>query len=330
MSTPIRWGILGPGKIAHKFAEDFKHVPQAQIVAVASRSAERAKAFAQTFNIPNVYDSYQALASSPEVDVIYIATPHSLHFQHMMLCLQNDKHVLCEKPFTLNARQARTIIDLARKKQRFVMEAMWTLFLPVLHTLKNIVYSGQIGQLRMISAHLSFAFPFDPQHRVFNPHLGGGALLDLGVYPLTLIYHLMGVPDELSTLAILGQTKVDEQSNVTFKYQDGRMAHFYSSLRNHSPSEAIVMGNNGFIRLHGPLYRPEGLTIHPLDAPVQTIAANTKGHGYHYQVQEVIHCLQTGKKESKIVPHEHTLTIMELMDAIRAQWGLQYPEETTS
>ncbi|APF17125.1 oxidoreductase domain protein [Caldithrix abyssi DSM 13497] len=327
MPSKIRWGILGPGAIAHSFAEDLKRVEDAQLVAVGSRDAQRARRFAQKFDIPHAFDSYQALARFEELDVIYIATPHSRHYEDMLLCLEFNKHILCEKSFTINARQAKEVLRIARQKKLFVMEAMWTRFLPVIFKLRQLLQAGEIGRLIMMTADLGFNFPFHPEHRVFNPHLGGGALLDVGIYPLSLCHYLMGVPDELTTLAYLGQTNVDELASVIFKYQDGRMANLYASLRSHTPSDAVFMGTEGVIRLLPPLYRPTGISLKKAGQQEQLIKAEWEGNGYLYEAREVGRCLKQGKLESAIMPHEDTIIIMELMDSIRAQWGLTYPME---
>ncbi len=327
MDTKIRWGILGPGSIAHSFAEGLKFVEDAELVAVGSRDVERAKNFAQKYRIPKAFGSYEALANCKEVDVIYIATPHGRHYQDMLLCLENNKHILCEKSFTINARQARRVFQLARQKGLFVMEAMWTRFQPVISKAKELLSQEAIGNVIMMTADLGFNFPFKAEHRLFNPHLGGGALLDIGVYPVSLCQYFMGVPDELTTLAWMGQTNVDELCSMVFKYQNGRMANLYATLRSHSPSEVLFMGTEGILKLNAPIYRPTGITIQKPDGRQQFHEAELVGNGYNYQAEEVVRCLKAGKLESNIMPQEDTISVMELMDSIRAQWGLRYPME---
>ncbi len=327
MISKIRFAILGPGTIAHRFAEDLKLVPKAQLVAVGSRDLNRAKHFAQKFNIPHAFGSYQALAQFQDIDIVYIATPHNRHYTDMALCLDNGKHILCEKPFTINAKQARQILQIARQKNLFVMEGMWTRFQPIIFKLQELLNQGSIGHLIMLQANLGFNFPFKPNHRLFNPHLGGGALLDLGVYPISLCQYLFGVPDELKTLAWMGHTNVDEINSVIFKYQDGRLATLASSLRNPMPSEATFMGTEGLLKLHAPLYRPAGISLQKSDQKEQFFKTELKGYGFIYEIEEVINCLQSGKLESDIMPHEDTLAVMELLDSIRSQWPLRYPME---
>lgn len=327
MNSKVRWGILGAGSIAHSFVQGLKYVKNTELVAVGSRNIDRAKAFAQKHNIPYAFGSYEALAAFKEIDVIYIATPHGRHYEDMLLCLENNKHILCEKSFTINSRQARHVFQLARQKKLFVMEAMWTRFLPIIFKVKDLLNQGIIGRLKMMRADLGFGFPFQPEHRLFNPHLGGGALLDVGVYPVSLCHYFMGTPDEITSLAWLGQTGVDEHNSIIFKYQDGRMASLSSSLRNHMPSDAAFMGTEGILHLHSPIYRPAGITIQRPNGEKQFLKAELTGNGYNYEAQEVVNCLRSGNMESKIMPHEDSINVMELMDAIRAQWGLRYPME---
>ena len=326
----IHWGILGPGAIAYNFAEGLKYVKNAKLTAVGSRDIERAKNFALKYNIPFAFGSYEELARCEEVDVIYVATPHGRHYEDMLLCLDNDKNILCEKSFTLNARQATHVLDRAKQKNVFIMEAMWTLFMPVIFKLKELLKDGVIGRLTFINADLGFHFPFDPEHRVYNPQLGGGALLDIGVYPLSLCYHLFGVPDEIKALALIGKTGVDEQDGILFKYGDGPLAHLYASLRSQTPSEALFIGTKGTIRLHAPLYRPAGITVKVDGQKELYFDAGLAGNGYNYEAEEVGRCLIAGKTESGLISHRHTLEVMELMDTIRSQWGMRYPGENYS
>ena len=323
----IRWGILGPGAIAHSFAEGLLYVKNAELTAVGSRDINRAKAFAQKYKVPHAFGSYEALAQCDEIDVIYIATPHSRHYRDMLLCLENDKNILCEKAFTINAKQAKHVLEIANKKKLFVMEAMWTLFQPVILKLKKLIKSETIGRLTIVNADLGFHFPFNPEHRVFNPHLGGGALLDIGVYPLSLCYHLLGRPEEIAAQAVLGTTNVDELDGILFKYHSGTLANLYASLRSRTPAEALFIGTKGTIRLHTPIHRSPGITIKTTNGEELFITAEQTGNGYNYEAEEVQRCLSEGKLESDIVSHRHTLEVMELMDTIRAQWGLHYPKE---
>lgn len=259
--TKVRWGILSTGKIAHSFVQGLRFLPEAEITAVGSRTAEAAARFADVYGIPRRHGSYAALAEDPEVDVVYIATPHNLHAENTILCLQAGKAVLCEKPFAVNAAQAEQMITAARAKNLFLMEALWTRFLPAAIELKRLVAEGAVGEPRMLEASFGFTAPYDPDGRLFNPELGGGALLDLGIYPLSLACFLFGSPNRISGLADLGKTGVDERAGVVLGFPRGQIAVLHFSLVADLPSDLTVMGTTGRIRAHAPIFRPDRLTV---------------------------------------------------------------------
>lgn len=323
----IRWGILGTGSIAKQFAKGLSVLPDAELVAVGSRSQASADSFATIFNIPRRHATYEALAQDAEVDVVYIATPHSLHKENSILCLQNNKAVLCEKPFAINAAQAKDVIAFAREKKLFLMEAMWTRFFPLMVKLRELVAEGAIGQVRMITADFGFRTQFNPQGRLFDPHLGGGALLDVGIYPLSLASMLLGAPTEIRSLAHLGQTGVDEQAAVILAYNEGQLALLHTATRTNTPHEAIIMGTEGQLRIDAPWWRPARMTLSRPRKSDQVIDIPYQGNGYNYQAAAVMNCLRAGKLESHTMPLDETLSIMHTMDHIRAQWGLTYPME---
>lgn len=265
MTKPIRWGVLGSGAIAHGFVQGLRVLPDARVVAVASRSVSNAKAFAQTHAIPVAHTNYSELVRNPEVDVVYVATPHDRHAEDCLLALEHGKAVLCEKPFTINAQQARTVIEAARRHKVFCMEAMWMRFIPAIRKAHDLVQSGAIGEVRLLSADFAVANQFDPRSRFFARELGGGALLDLGVYPLALASLILGQPSAIATQAALGTTGVDDQSAVVLSYPAGRLAVIYASLRVWSPQEAVIMGSHGRIRIHAPFYCPSKLSLIKLD-----------------------------------------------------------------
>jgi predicted dehydrogenase len=327
MAAPFRWGILGTGNIASQFARGLQSLANAELVAVGSRSQSSANTFGDTFAVPRRHASYAALAADPQVDAIYIATPHSLHLENMLLCLEAGKAVLCEKPFTINAAQARTAIDLARRRGLFLMEAMWTRFMPLMVDLRRLLADGVIGDVRMIAADFGFRTAFDPQKRLFDPALGGGALLDVGVYPVSLASMILGRPNRVAGLAELGATGVDEQAAVTLGYPDGRLAVLHTAIRTRSPHEAVIMGSDGFIRLHPRWWYPTTLTIDRPNQPAETREYSYEGNGYNYEADEVRRCVAEGKTESDVMSLDETLAIMETLDAIRAAWGLKYPME---
>lgn len=326
MADKIRWGILGTGTIARKFATGLKAAPGAELAAVGSRSQATADEFGNTFGVPRRYASYEALASDPEVDVIYISTPHPMHKDNSLLCLEAGKAVLCEKPFTINAAEAEAMINLARQKGLFLMEAMWTRYLPAVIKTRQIVADGILGEIRMIMADFGFQIEFDPKHRLFAPELGGGALLDAGVYPISFTSMIFGSPIRVMSMAHLGETGVDEQAAILLEHEGGRLALVATALRADAPSHVILIGTQGRLTVHAPIYCPTRLTL-TLDGQDEIIDAPLEGNGYNYQAAEVMNCLRTGKLESEIMPLDETLQIMRTMDQIRAPWGLKYPTE---
>jgi predicted dehydrogenase len=325
--TKIRWGILGTGRIAQTFARGLGVLPDAELVAVGSRSQATADSFGDTFNVPRRHASYAALAGDPDVDVVYVATPHSLHRDNSCLCLQAGKAVLCEKPFAINAAQAEEMIALARECGRFLMEAMWTRFLPVIEKVRHLLADGAIGEVRLLIADFGFDAPFDPQSRLFDPHLGGGALLDVGVYLVSLASMVFGSPARITSLAHLGETGVDEQAAITLGYDAGQLALLATAIRTRTPQDALLVGTGGQIRIHSKWWHPTALTLSIQGQQDQAFSLPFEGNGYYYEAAEVMDCLRAGKLESDVMPLDETLAIVQTMDEIRAQWGLRYPME---
>ena len=322
----INWGILGPGVIARKFAEGLKAVPDARITAVGSRDIDRAQAFAVEFQVPNAYGSYQALASDPEVDVVYIATPHSRHKEHTLLCTEACKHVLCEKPFAINAAEAGEMVASARVKGVFLMEAMWSRYLPTLVKTRELLGDGMIGQVRMLQADFGFRTMLDPEGRLFNPTLGGGALLDVGIYTLSLAHMVLGAPTQIQALAHKGETGVDEQTGILLGYDHGQLALLSTAIRTNTPHEAFILGTPGWIEIHPPWWASETLTVQ-VDGETEIIPCPMVGNGYNYEAVEVGDCIRNGRLESDVMPLDETLAILHVMDEVRAQIGLRYPME---
>ena len=327
MAENIRWGIIGTGNISSQFARGLAVLPDAELVAVGSRTRASAEAFGARFDVPHRHASYAALARDPDVDAVYVGTPHSLHRANSMMCLEAGKAVLCEKPFTINAAEAEQVIKLAREKGRFLMEAMWTRFLPLSEKVRELLAADTIGSVQMLTADLGFRGRFDPKHRLFDPELGGGALLDVGVYPISLASMIFGPPTRISSLAHMGQTGVDEQAAVTLGYAGGQLAVLYTSIRTTTPKEAILMGTQGQIRIHAPMFVPSKLTLSVDGQDDKVIEMPFTGNGYNYEATEVMNYLRAGKLESDLMPLDETLSIMRTLDAIRAQWGLRYPME---
>jgi predicted dehydrogenase len=324
----IRWGILGAGNIAKKLASDISLVENAQLAAVGSRSKEKAIAFAKEFNVPHLHNSYEDLAKNPDVDVIYVATPHSHHHENTLMCLQNNKAVLCEKAFAVNYRQAREMVDKARENNLFLMEAMWTKFLPHYNKMKEIVDSGQLGSISSVLINFGFLPRTPVPARLFDPALAGGTILDIGVYNVFIAMSVLGIPDQIEAHMTPAQTGIDEQCAVLFKYKNGAMAQLFSSFVSHLPTEADINGSGGRLRLTHRFYAPEStLEFYPgkMDSKQHVPFENTlKGWGYQHEVKHVCECLEQGLKESPIMTLDNTLTLMEVLDKIRKKAGIRY------
>ena len=327
MNKMTRWGILAPGNIAHSFAKGLRGVEGAVLQAVGSRSAERAAEFAKKHGAPSSYGSYSELVADPDVDVIYIANPHPFHRDSSILCLENGKAVLGEKPFTVNAREAKYVISMARDNGVFLMEAMWTRFLPVMQQARAWIDDGRIGDLQIIDACLSFQAERNPEGRLLNPELAGGGLLDVGIYVVSLAYWLTGKnPIEISSHAHMGETGVDEQAGVSFMYDDGSIAQLIYGVKTNAPHRAAVYGTDGWIEFTTPFWYGTTATLHS-EGEESEFKQPHLSNGYEYQAIEVAECITEGRLESSILPLDETLRIMESQDTIRAQWGLRYPFE---
>jgi len=325
----IRWGILSTGFIAEQFVQGLKHAPGSEAVAVGSRSQKTANKFGRKYKIEKRYDSYVGLAADPDVDIIYIGTPHPYHFENAMMCLDAGKHVLLEKPFTVNAGEARQLIAKAREKKLFLMEAMWTRFFPIIKRMNEVIEAGTIGEIATLTGGLYHSQKYDPKGRHFALELGGGALLDVGIYPLSFTWMLMGRPDKVSSMAYFGETGADYRSSYTLLYEDkGVVAFLGSSVSSTSPAEFHIGGTRGSIRIHEDFFRPDTITVHEWGKKRgQVIKEPYKGNGYQFEAIHVAQCIRDGKTESEVVPLDESLMLMELMDAIRAEWGLKYPGE---
>lgn len=288
LGQPIRWGILGTGKIAQLFASDLALLPDAKLVAIGSRNKEKARAFGEEFCVPYRYGSYAELAGDPRVQAVYIATPASAHKENMLLCLNAGKAVLCEKPFTVNAREAEEVITLARAKNVFLMEAMWTRFVPIMVKVRELLAAGAIGKISHFIADLGSRVPFDPHGRVFNADLGGGALLQKGVYLLSLASMILGTPKAVKSCIILGDTGVDEHTGIVLKYAGPQMASLICSVRVQSQRQATLVGTAGRIEIHEPITCPARLTLYRYPTKQDWHHQPTKAKRYHPAVHSVI------------------------------------------
>jgi predicted dehydrogenase len=325
MKETISWGILGTGKIARQFAAGLIHLPGAKLIAVGSRAAESANAFGDTFEVPHRHASYEALVRDPEVDAIYVATPHACHRENTLLALAAGRAVLCEKPFAINAREAEEVIGFARTKRLFLMEAMWTRCFPLMAKLRELLASNAIGEARMLTADFGFRAEYQEEERLFNLAAGGGALLDVGVYPVSLASMIFGPPTRIFSHARLGKTGVDEEAAIILSHAQGQLAVLSTAIRLETAQEAIIMGTAGRIRLHSPWWRPVAMTVIRDGCPDETLEFPFPGNGYQFEAAEVMRCLRAGELESRLMPLDETLAIMRTLDAIRAQWGLRYP-----
>ena len=323
----FRWGILGTGAIARQFVEGLKALPEVEVFAVGSRSEASAAEFADERGIPRRYAAYEDLAADPDVDVIYVATPHPFHAGNAELCLEAGKAVLCEKPFTVNAAEAGRVVGLAREKGLFLMEGMWTRFFPLMEKLRRLISDRSIGEVRMLNVDFGFRTDLDPTSRLFDPALGGGALLDVGVYCVSLASMVLGTPSESVGLSHLGETGVDEQASIVLKHEEGRLANLSIGVRTATPQEATIMGTDGYLRIHSPWWRPTSMTISGPRGQSETVDAPISGNGFNYEAAEVMRCLAAGKTESEVMTLDETLSVMRTMDGIRAAWGLRYPSE---
>ncbi|MEM8857871.1 MAG: Gfo/Idh/MocA family oxidoreductase [Chloroflexota bacterium] len=325
--TKLRWGILGPGAISTKFAIGLQATNSGELIAVGSRNFERATAFAEKFGAPQAYGSYSDLVADSNIDAIYIGTPHSYHKDHAILCMRAGKHALCEKPFAINAKEAAEMIAVAEETGAFLMEAMWSRFLPSLVKTREIIADGTIGEPRMIYADFGFRMgTVMPEHRLFDPKLGGGALLDVGIYPLSLASMLFGAPTQISSMANLGTTGVDEESAILLGHEGGQMAICSTAIQLNTPHEAQILGTDGSIKIQAPWWSSSKITLNKGDVET-TFHLPYKGNGYTHEAEEVAQRLAKGVTESAVMPLAESLTIMQTMDKIREQWNLKYPND---
>ncbi len=327
MTRLIRWGILGCGRIARKFASDLRHTEHAELIAIGSRSRATAEEFARDFSVKFIHDSYESLAANEEVEVIYVATPHALHYEHVLLCLGYKKAVLCEKVFAINSKQAIAMIAKAREKKVFLMEALWTKFLPHYNKLIQILGEGQLGEIKSVLVNFGFKPMAPVPQRLFDPALGGGTLLDIGIYNVFIALSVLGRPDSIEASATPAATGVDEQCAVLFKYKNGAMAQLFSSFSSNLATEADINGDKGRIRLTSRFYEPgTSIEFYPERVDSRQIIPFDKeeGFGYQFEARHVGECLRMELTESPVMSLDDTLLMMETLDRIRSAAGLHY------
>jgi predicted dehydrogenase len=324
MEKIYKWGIIGPGRIAQKFAAAIQLLPNACVHAVASRDKARAEQFARSYNAPHFYGSYEALANDEALDAVYIATPHTFHHAHVLLCLQKKKAVLCEKPMSVNFSSTAEMVLAARENNTFLMEAMWSRFLPIIDKTLELINDGVVGDLKYISADFGFAAPFDPNSRLYNVKLGGGSLLDVGIYPLFLVLLLLGKPDEIKAFSQLASTGADETTSALLFYKAGIMAHILSSITAQTPIIAEITGTKGTIFLDRPWYKGAQIRIRKNDTISDTFSLPYGDNGFEFQAREVQECLAQGLTESNKMPLSFSLLLSDVMDDICRMANIRY------
>lgn len=322
-TKPFKWAILGPGKIAHKFAKGLAEVPGAELYAVASRSLTKAQEFAKEFDIAKSYGSYEDLANDTEVDIVYIATPHVFHYEHTLLCLKHKKAVLCEKPFAINKEQVVEMIQTAKKENVFLMEALWTYFLPHYHYVLELVKSEKFGKVTGLEADFGFEAPYLPENRLFNKNLGGGSLLDIGIYPVFAALTLLGKPDTISAKAEFGETGVDQSCHIAFKYQNGVRAQLLSTIDKTTPTTATINFEKATLTINRRFHEPTSVTILQNNQE-KTVSFDVKTNGYNFEAEHVQQMLAEGRTESTVMNFEKSLELIGLLDDIRKEIGLVY------
>ena len=323
--SELRWGFLSAGGIANAVADDFR-IAGITIQAVGARDLARANEFADKFAIPNRHQGYEALVNDPEVDAIYVSTPHPWHHEHALLALNAGKHVLLEKPFTINAREAQEIKDLAASKRLFALEAMWTRFLPSMDAIFEVIGSGVLGEIRLVTADHSQYLPH--VERLWDPALGGGALLDLGIYPVSFALRVLGLPKRATARATLTGQQVDETTSIIFEYENGAQAALTTCMSAAGPVNATVIGTYGRIEIDSPFYNQTSFQVYNQGGEViQSYDEKIEGIGRQYQGLHLEKCVAEGLLESPTMSLTETVEIMQVMDALRAQIGVSYPSE---
>jgi predicted dehydrogenase len=320
-----KWGILAPGKMSAKFTRGLKILDDAELWAVGSRDLNRAKLFANEFGFKKYYGSYQELAADPDLDIIYIASPHSHHHRHALLCLGKGKHVLCEKAFAMNTTEVEEMIATAVKRKVFMMEALWPPFQPFYKKANELLASGILGELVHLHAWFSFMPPFDPDDRKFNLSLGGGSLLDIGIYPVIDTLLFLGLPSEIKATATFSPTGSEETVSGIFKYHDGRMATIYSSFRTNAGIGCDLYCEKGNMTISRGRDMNQRVILQLHGQDKQEFIFSPPVMGYHWEAEEVMKCISEGNTESSVVPLSFSLNLMKTLDRVREAAGIVFP-----
>ena len=326
LSKKFKVGIIGAGSIARKMADTLRGMQEAELYAIAARELSRAEAFAQEFQATKAYGSYEELADDPEVDLVYIATPHSHHYQHARMCLLKGKPVLCEKAFTANTREAEELVRLSEEKGVFLTEAIWTRYMPFSRTIREIVDSGVIGTPTILTANLGYAI--SNVERLVLPDLCGGALYDVGVYPINFALMTFGEEiEKITSTCVKNNLGVDMQDSITFTYKDGRMAVLYATAYSVTDRSAVISGTEGHIVVEN-INNPQSISVYDTeDRLIKKTEVPDQISGYEYEVLECMEAVRAGEKESTSMPLDDSIEVMRIMDQLRGQWGLVYPQE---
>jgi len=320
----INWGIIAPGHIAEKFAKDIPLADDSVLYAVASRNKNKAERFAEKHNAVKSFGSYAELAEDPNVDVVYIASPHVFHYEHTKMCLNAGKHVLCEKPLAMNYRQAKEMIDLARKKSLFLSEGLWTRYIPATEKVLSLLESGILGEIQLVKADFGFKAEFLPEGRLFNKDLGGGSLLDIGIYPVYLSLLLLGRPDAVKAFARFSETGVDSAVNILFAYNNHANAILDANLDTNTATEAWIYGDKAAIKMHGRFHHAQKLSLYKNHKVIDTFEIKYTGNGYVHEIEATGQCLLRGQTENPKLSLNFSLDLMHTLDQIREIIGLSY------
>ena len=316
MNKTYKWGILGAARISGKFAEGLKILPNAERYAVASRSQERAEAFREKHDFVKAFGSYEEMLADPDLEIVYIATTNNLHFEHTMMCLEAGKAVLCEKPFASDLTQVEQMVNKAREKNTFLMEALWSRFIPSMIQFKELVENGAIQRPLLLQCNFGFISPFDPVNRIYDPALGGGSIPDIGIYPIFTSMYLFGKPESIEVMSVPAPTGTDWTTSILFKHKKKEISMLTSSFEMILDNEARVYGEGGFLKLHSMFHMPTRLTLRTNDGKETEIPLNHTGNGYNYEAAEVMDCLDKGLIESPSLPHAFSMELMQVLDEV--------------
>ncbi|HDR52491.1 MAG TPA: Gfo/Idh/MocA family oxidoreductase [Mariniphaga anaerophila] len=327
MKQKYNWAILGCGHIAKKFSSDLKLLSNANLYAAASRDLKKATDFAAEFGFEKAYGSYEEMVADPNVDAVYVATPHSHHHEHSLLCLKHEKAVLCEKAFAMNKNEVEEMVACARHNNTFLMEAFWTMFQPSFRKAMEIMKSGELGKLKIVRSDFAFNAPFNENRRLYNVKLGGSSLLDIGIYPVFAALTSLGKPEIIKTFADFASTGSEESISMIFKYKNGEMASLTSSFAGFSPTQTEYWFEKGYMVLNPKWHAPTNITLWKDGGEMQTFPSEHKeGFGYQYEAAHVMECLDAGKIESDMMPWQMSLDLMETLDRIRIDAGIFFPD----